>query len=78
VIDVGTFWAGSDVEAVLQEVGTDLTEIEVDLGELEAEIAAVHSYVPVMAQSPNLVTTDGTPVWIPLTLADGTPVMMTV
>jgi hypothetical protein len=37
---------------------------------------AATSLTPVMAEAPNIVTTDGSTVWLVLTLPDGSPVMI--
>jgi hypothetical protein len=34
------------------------------------------AWVPLMGNSPNIVTTDGTAVWLPITTVDGDPIMI--
>jgi hypothetical protein len=65
ITDAGDYYVSTEVEGALQEIGAELDVL-----------AANVPLQPVMATSPNLVTTDGTAVWVPLVLADGSPVMV--
>jgi len=68
VVDAADYYAGTDVEAVLQELG--------------AAVAAVGSptsiWVPVLTSNPSIVTTTGEAVWVPWTTLDGDAVMVEV
>lgn len=77
VTDAGDYFAADEAESVLQELGAADVAIEADIDALEAAIDALGAvWVPVMASAPNVVTTDGSALWVPLTLEDGSPVMI--